>query len=105
MTTHTIEERDYGFSVYPTETRRVQVETIRNGERTVEVVPATALFKGYRPSTFDASYNGDDDWTVDVDCGFQRWLGHKNTRAVCKALRRCGFDTPTINRLMKKYKV
>lgn len=102
--THTIEERRSGFSVYPVETRQVQVETYRNGERTVEVVPATTLFKGYRPSTFDASYDGDGWWTVDVDCGFQRWYGHQNTRAVCKALCRCGFEDAEVRRLMRKYR-
>lgn len=98
-----IEENGSGFSVYPVEEPVLETTEVRNGQVVgVTRVPLSQAIKGYRPSTFDAWYNGDGDWSVDVDCGFQRWYGHKSTRQVCAALRKCGFDTPTIRRLMRK---
>lgn len=99
-----IRERADGFSVYPKQ-RKVVRTTVEKGQVTKEVLSYASVFGGANPSTFDAEYEGDDKWDVDLDCGAQRWRGIKTTAEVRKALKNCGFNPFTIRALMKKYKV
>ena len=54
-----------------------------------------------RMPVFCATYQGGGDWDCDIDAGFQRWRGYKSGRAVGSALRQCGFDDSTINKIMR----
>ena len=45
--------------------------------------------------TFVAGYSGESEWTVDIDCGAQRWRGVKTSKEMSAALTQCGFDEPT----------
>jgi len=102
MPEYTITEWTSGFSVYPP-ARSVTITTLRDGQYASETKPFAKVFHGATPSTFDASYLGDDEWQVDLDCGAQRRCGTKTTREVRRALRNCGFDANTINALVSKY--
>jgi hypothetical protein len=54
---------------------------------------------------FVATYAGERQYNVDCNAGFQRWNGTQTSRQVCKALRRCGFNTwqvETITRAARK---
>ncbi len=102
-TTHTIEESLSGFSVYPV-ARNVTQTTVRDGQVAIETLPFAQVFGGWRPSTFDAYYDGEDYWSTDLDCGARRWRGLKTTKEVRRALRKCGFSTQVVNELIVKHK-
>ena len=99
-----IQEDHDGFRVFHAQERIVQQTTVQDGVATTEDVSYRKLFHiSYDPSVFDAWYEGDGWWKIDLDCGAQRWRGSKSTKDVRKALRNCGFDTKVINSLFTKY--
>ena len=99
-----IREHTDSFSVFYEQPRTV-TETRRQLDGTLKTEGMSyAKFFGisYDPSVFDAYYEGNGNWTCDIDCGAQRWRGRKSTKEVRAALRKCGFDIKTINALLNR---
>lgn len=98
-------ERPRDFSVYPVD-KRVQQTTIKDGVATVETMTYQQVFGAHvlTPSVFDARYEGDDEWNIDLDCGAQRWNGTQTTEQVRKAMLNLNFHWKEIKRVLKKYK-
>jgi hypothetical protein len=55
-----------------------------------------------RVPTAVVAFGGEDDWHCDIDAGFQRWTGTKNTREVRIALKNCGLETNNIRKVLKE---
>jgi hypothetical protein len=51
---------------------------------------------------FVAGYCGGSQWTVDLDCGAQRWRGEKSSKEMSEALTNCGFDPATKKQIMSE---
>ena len=100
---YTIKERADYFQVFATK-RMVTETTIKDGVATTEGMSYATFFGiSSDPSIFDAEYDGNGWWTIDLDCGATRWRGKQPTKEVREALRKLGFDTKTITALFTKY--
>lgn len=53
-----------------------------------------------RTPTFTATYAGNREWNLDIDCGCQRWDGVKSSRELSQALSNCGFCVEVRRKLM-----
>lgn len=55
-----------------------------------------------RTPLFLATYEGDDYFEIDLDCGFQRWHGSKTLSEVIDALIKCGFDQVQVSSIVNE---
>jgi hypothetical protein len=53
-----------------------------------------------RMPVFQATWAGNRQWNVDIDCGFQRFNGTKPHGQLVKALENCGFDQEQIKEIV-----
>ena len=61
-----------------------------NGTPVIRNIPANW---GCLSNEFIATYAGNRKYNVDCNAGVQRWNGTQTGNKVCKALRKCGFNT------------
>jgi hypothetical protein len=97
-----IEHRWNGFAVYPVE-EPVIIETTMSREGVVVTKrPATSVLRGLQTDIFNTYWSETYKcWLTDINFGFRRWSGHKTTRQIRAALRKCGFDKATIDKTLK----
>jgi hypothetical protein len=98
-----IEHTD-SFSVFHAQPLQVEKTELQpDGTYLTTTVPYTQEFRiSSDPSVFDAWYEGNGDWTCDINCGLQRWRGRKSVKDVKQALRKCKFDKKTISALLAR---
>jgi len=96
-----IESMGQGFKVVQQKVTVRALTCTPNGGLSTTHLEAGEVFKGYDYTLLYAWYNGEKDWTCDVDCGCQRWRGHKNTAQLRAALKKLGFDKDTIRQTIK----
>ena len=53
-----------------------------------------------RMPVFQATWAGNRQWNVDIDCGFQRFNGVKPHGQLVKALENCDFDDEQIKEIV-----
>lgn len=102
-----IEKRPGGFAVYQVKPRTVRIVQ-GDGAGGIVVNPEASYSKTFHcadPSIFFAYWDkGSEDWFVDIDCGAQRWQGHKEEKDVRAALKRCGFKKREIDQTLAEAK-
>jgi len=99
--THELRWRDWGFDVHEKAPRQTHTVEYRGGEKVVDKTEVAPPQLQGSP-LFRAAYEGDGQWDIDLDCGFQRWNGPKEDHEVAGALLRCGFDGGAVDAIMEQ---
>jgi hypothetical protein len=102
--THRCTVDKYGYIKVDRKAKPTARITEFSGDRvSVTTRPASELLSdtGCLSNEFTANYKGNGYYNADINCGCQRWLGIQSGKAISRALRVCGFDTLTRDKIMR----